>query len=176
MKSLAEKNAAAANTDLSGYGSIYDDGTGDVEINPAIKKPLKFTKEEAKQILGHNLQKHIQKKPNKQIIKDYQYGRDLSRMSNDLTKEIGITLEPLRRGNDKVIGIQYNIATPEKERVYSAGLDVALPTPLKLEYTQRKGVRNSSTQKRAPGRTPESAYKIGKASRFSSGEMTNPLF
>ena len=148
--------------------SFYDDD--DVSVRPLNEKELS-AKINASNMLKYNLQKKLQKKANKVIRDDY----EVAKFEQSLNESRDMTLSPLMKGN-KVMGLStYMGATPERKKRYSLGLDVALPTPHKLGITQRKGYRDAAVSPRGPGRPPDSALRSVNPSRFSLGEMTNPL-
>jgi hypothetical protein len=143
---------------------FFDDGE-------VVARPLNTKEsmaEEAAKLLQSNIKKRLQKKDNKEIIKGYEYGKRLSKMSDDLNLGRRVTLDPIIRGNNRVIGLQIHPSTEEKERQYSAGLDKVLPTPKKLDFTQRKGVKETGTGTRSAGRPSSRSYREANPSRFVS--------
>ena len=148
-------------TEQVGYSSIY----GDEEVSMSSPK-LRFTKEEAANILQKNAAKYIGKKTTKLIQKEY----GALQFENSLLGDNDMTISTIKRGN-KVIGLQGETSTLTRKKRYDAGLDLALPTPQKYILKTPVTTVDSSTSPRGSGRPSNSSYKT--VSKKLIGELTN---
>ena len=84
-----------------------------------------------------------------------------------------IIVSEAKRGN-KTVGLDwYADNSPKRTERYSFGLDVALPTPKKMNFEPK--TRDAGTSPRTTkGRPPTASYRAANPTRASVGEMTNP--
>jgi hypothetical protein len=133
------------------------------------KGPL--SPDQAADRIKYNLRKSIGKKQVEVLKKDLAAARILNEIEPEYKN---LQLSPMMKGN-KVVALDF-LTTPNKKREerYSLGLDVALPTPIAFS-TPIKGQKDAETVKRGRGRPPKAAYLSANPSRFSTGEMSNPI-
>lgn len=129
-----------------------------------------LTPDEATRRLQYNLRKRIGRKEAKALKEDLAAARILNNIEPEYKD---LQLSPIKKGN-KIVGLDF-LTTPneKREKKYSLGLDVALPTPPQFA-TPIKGQKDAETTKRPRGRPPRSSYLTANPSRFSTGEMSNP--
>jgi hypothetical protein len=92
---------------------------------------------------------------------------------SQLDNKKDIVVYEAKRGN-KTVGLDWYLdSSPKRTERYSLGLDVALPTPKKMNFEPK--TRDAGTSPRTTkGRPPAAAYRIANPTRASVGEMTNP--
>jgi hypothetical protein len=124
--------------------------------------------DEASDLIKYNIRKRLSRKTNKNLAKDLADAMMISKL--DPIKDVIVS--EVKRGN-KVIGLDwYQDSSPKRTQKYSLGLDVALPTPKKMDFPPK--TKDAQTSPRNVGRPRNSDYFRVNPSRVSTGEMTNP--
>ena len=124
---------------------------------------------EAANLLKYNIGKRISRKANEKLAKDLSDAMTISQL-DDIKKNIIVS--EAKRGN-KTVGLDwYADNSPKRTERYSFGLDVALPTPKKMNFQPK--TRDAETSMRGAGRPPTASYRNANPTRASVGEMTNP--
>jgi hypothetical protein len=121
--------------------------------------------DEASDLIKYNIRKHLSRKTNKNLAKDLADAMMISKL--DDTKDVIVS--EVKRGN-KVIALDwYQDTSPKRTQKYSLGLDVALPTPKKMDFPPK--TKDAGTSPRTTkGRPRKSEY----FNPPPTGEMTNP--
>ena len=127
-------------------------------------------KNEAANLLKYNIGKRISRKANLKLARDLSDAMTISQLDN----KKDIVVSEMKRGN-KTVGLEwYPDSSPKRTERYSLGLDVALPTPKKMNFEPK--TRDTGTSPRTTkGRPPAASYKTANPTRASVGEMTNPI-
>ena len=127
-------------------------------------------KNEAANLLKYNIGKRISRKANQKLARDLSDAMTISQLDN----KKDIVVSEAKRGN-KTVGLDWYLdSSPKRTERYSLGLDVALPTPKKMNFEPK--TRDAGTSPRTTkGRPPAAAYRpVTNPTRASVGEMTNP--
>jgi hypothetical protein len=99
------------------------------------------------------------------LANDLAYAMTMSKL--DDTKDVIVS--EMKRGN-KVFGLNwFQDSSPKRKEKYSLGLDVALPTPKKMDF-QPKTKDAGTSPRTTKGRPRKSEY----FNPPPTGEMTNP--
>jgi len=121
--------------------------------------------DEASDLIKYNIRKRLSRKTNKNLAKDLADAMMISKL--DPIKDVIVS--EVKRGN-KVIGLDwYQDSSPKRTQKYSLGLDVALPTPKKMDF-QPKTKDAGTSPRTTKGRPRKSEY----FNPPPTGEMTNP--